>query len=163
MKHIKPFSEFIHDEIESGRTESLQSRVANELNMDCYAIEVIIENFDNLESIFEHQTYKTFKGTRNRYSYHPENIDIPVKAHYHVFPPNSKKEIYAVNIDGSAHHKNNRDYNVPSKEAKELRRLGVNISSDNILEMKLLSHDYESNENFYSIFIIINSENQINS
>ncbi len=163
MKHIKTLSEYINDSIESGKTESLKSMVEKELNSDCYAIEIIIENSGQCESIFEHQTYKTFKGTRNRYTYHPENNNIPVKAHYHIYPPNSKSEIYAVNIDGSAHHKKNRGYNVPSKEAKELRKLDVKLSSDNILEMKQLSEDYTSIDNFYSIFIIINNETQINS
>lgn len=163
MKHVKTLSEYINDKIESGETESLQSRVEKELSNDCYAIEIIIENSDKCESIFEYLTYKTLKGTRKRYTYHPEDSNIPVEAHYHVYPPNSKSEIYAVNIDGSAHHKKNRGFNVPSKEAKELRKLGIQISSDNILEMKQHSEDYTYGENVSSIFIIINNKTEINS
>jgi hypothetical protein len=66
--------------------------------------------------------------------YHPDNPDIPVKAHYHIYPNNGKQEIYAVNMDGSAHHKNNRGFEVPNKEAKELRKLGVEIPVNRIIE-----------------------------
>lgn len=30
---------------------------------------------------------------------HSENPSIPVKAHYHVYPSNGRKELYAVNVD----------------------------------------------------------------
>lgn len=123
-----------------------------------YAIEVIIHN-ENSELIHEHQTYKKFKKSQNRYTYHPEDKSIPVKAHYHVYPNNSKKELYAVNVeDGTAHHKKNRGYEVPKKEAEELRKLGVAIPDNRILEHM----DHPINENadnsYISFFILISSE-----
>jgi hypothetical protein len=62
-----------------------------------YAIEISF-SYEVGNHLFEHKVYTTFKKTKNRYTHHPENPSIPVKAHYHVFPPNSKSEIYAVNI-----------------------------------------------------------------
>ena len=98
-----------------------------------YYIQVSISE-DEPTLIKEHHAIKSFKSTTNRYFYHPEDTNIPVKAHYHIIPNNSKKELYAVNLDGTAHHQSNRGHVVPKKEAEELRRLGVAIGSDNILE-----------------------------
>ncbi len=90
--------------------------------------------FDLRNSLLESEYYKFFQKTNNRYCFHPEDKNIPVKAHYHIVPSNSTKEIYAVNTDGTAHHKKNRGYEVPRKEANELRAMGVEIPSDNIIE-----------------------------
>ena len=96
-----------------------------------YLIEI---TFDFGESLLEHTLIKNFKKTTNRYYYHPEETNPPVKAHYHVIPLKGKEEIYAVNMDGTAHHRVNKGYQIPSKESDELRSLGVNINSDNIIE-----------------------------
>lgn len=118
-----------------------------------YAIELTIHS-DNYGLITEHNKYQKFKKTQNRYSYHPADENIPVQRHYHIFPNNSKKEIYAVNVDGTAHHKINRGYEVSKKEAAELRKLGVQIPKNNILEDKeiLITENVNS---YSSIFIII--------
>lgn len=90
-----------------------------------YAVEISFDADDEMLMLLEHLKIKQFKSTRNRYLYHPEDLKIPVKAHYHVFPPNStNKELYAVNIDGTAHHKKNRGIEIPRKEADELRQMG---------------------------------------
>jgi len=96
-----------------------------------YLIEI---TFDFGESLLEHNVIKNFKTTTNRYYFHPEDTNPPVKAHYHVIPLKGKEEIYAVNMDGTAHHRVNKGYRIPSKEADELRSLGVNINSENIIE-----------------------------
>ena len=96
-----------------------------------YLIEI---TFEFGESLLEHTVIKNFKKTTNRYYYHPEETNPPVKAHYHVIPLKGKEEIYAVNMDGTAHHRVNKGYRIPSKEADELRSLGVNINSENIIE-----------------------------
>ncbi len=119
-----------------------------------YAIEVVFHTNDS-ELIFEHKTYQQFQKTQNRYTYHPEDKNIPVKGHYHIYPSNSKKEIYAVNLDGTAHHKNNRGFEVPKKEATELRKLGVQIPDNRILEHKEVFIN-EKLESYFSIFIVIN-------
>lgn len=90
--------------------------------------------FDFNNALLEGEYYKFFQKTNNRYCFHPEDKNIPVKGHYHVVPSNSTKEIYAVNTDGTAHHKRNRGYQVPKKEANELRAMGVTIPPDNIIE-----------------------------
>ena len=143
--------------LESGKIESLQSKAKKEIKDQCYAIEVIICESEKNDLILEHKTYQTFRRTNNRYSYHPENPEIPVKAHYHIYPPNSKKEIYAVNVDGTAHHKKNRSYSISSKEAKELRLLGVKIPINNIIEVCELDLIEEIIQDCYSLFIIIES------
>ena len=96
-----------------------------------YLIEItfVIENI-----ILEHEIIIQFQNTKNRFYKHPEETHPPVKTHYHVVPLNGKKEIYAVNTDGTAHHKKNRGYEIPRKEADELRLLGVSIKSTNIIE-----------------------------
>lgn len=99
--------------------------------------------FDFGNSLNEHEYVKSFQKTGNRFFYHAQETDPPVKAHYHIIPKNSKKEIYSVNTDGTAHHRRNRGYEIPRKEADELRKLGVDINLDNILE----SVDMAENEN----------------
>ncbi len=96
-----------------------------------YIIEI---TFDFGESLLEHERISRFKKTNNRYYYHPESTNPPVKAHYHVISRNGNQEIYAINTDGTAHHKVNKGYRIPDKEADELRSLGVNINQDNIIE-----------------------------
>ncbi len=96
-----------------------------------YIIEI---SFDFGNILIEHKNIKNFKKTNNRYYYHPEQTHPPVKAHYHVIPSKGNREIYAVNVDGTAHHRVNQGYQIPQKEAEELRRLGVSIKSDNIIE-----------------------------
>lgn len=96
-----------------------------------YLIEVTFEYSD---SLLEHENIIKFKKTKNRYYGHSEKTNPPVKAHYHVIPSNGKQEIYAVNIDGTAHHRANKGYEIPRKEATELRALGVDIKPNNIIE-----------------------------
>jgi hypothetical protein len=96
-----------------------------------YLIEV---TFDFGDSLLEHKNIKNFKKTNNRYFLHPESTNPPVKGHYHVIPSKGKQEIYAVNLDGTAHHKVNRGYQIPQKEAEELKGLGVDINDDRIIE-----------------------------
>jgi hypothetical protein len=119
-----------------------------------YAIEVVF-HISVSELIFEHETYQKFQNTHNRYSQHPERPEFKIKRHYHVYPSNSKKEIYAVNMDGKAHHKKNRGFEVPKKEAEELRKLGVKIPDNRILEHKEVFIN-ENLESYFSIFLIIN-------
>jgi hypothetical protein len=119
-----------------------------------YAIELIIHS-DTYDLITEYNQYKKFKRTQSKFTSHPEDKNIPVQKHYHIYPSNSKKEIYAVNMDGTAHHQKNKGYEIPRKEADELRSLGVKIAKDNILENKEISIN-ENLESYISIFIIIN-------
>lgn len=96
-----------------------------------YLIEI---TFDFGESLHEHKSIKQFKKTKNRYFFHPQSTYPPVKAHYHVVGPRDKKEIYAINVDGTAHHQKNKGIQIPTKEAEELRNLGVQLSRNNIIE-----------------------------
>lgn len=120
---------------------------------EAYAVEIIFQP-NNPDLIVEHKTFQKFKKGQNRYTYHPKDENIPVKAHYHIYPSNSKKEIYAVNVDGTAHHKSNRGFQVPKKEAAELKKLGVTIPNNRILENKEIFLN-ESTENLSSIFLMI--------
>jgi len=96
-----------------------------------YLIRITIES-SNL--MLEHESLSKFRNSTNVYLYHTERITPPVRAHYHVYPSNGKNEIYAVNIDGTAHHKSNRGFLVPKKEAEELKALGVAIKDNRIIE-----------------------------
>lgn len=96
-----------------------------------YLIEV---TFDFGSSLLEHESIKNFKKTNNRYYFHPESTNPPVKGHYHVIPSKGNEEIYAVNLDGTAHHRVNKGYQIPKKEAEELISLGVTIKADRIIE-----------------------------
>lgn len=62
--------------------------------------------------------------------------------------------------DGTAHHKSNRGYVVPKKEAEELRSLGVKIPNDNILESKLLAINESNLDGFWTTFILIDNDEQ---
>ncbi|OCX52770.1 hypothetical protein BEL04_00070 [Mucilaginibacter sp. PPCGB 2223] len=67
--------------------------------------------------------------------------------------------MYAVNVDdGSAHHKVNRGYTVPRKEADELRALGVNIKPDNILEGIDYEFSEEIGDDLIFIYLILDEE-----
>jgi len=73
-----------------------------------------------------------------------------------VYPSNSKKELYAVNVDdGKAHHKNNKGHVVPGKEADELRTLGVQIPKTNILESRQFTIQENNSHDLLITFIII--------
>ena len=116
-----------------------------------YAIQIVIET-DEDKLLLEHENYKEFKKSKDLFYFHPEDKNIPVKAHYHVVDRKSKKEIYAVNLDGTAHHRKNKGYEVPKKHAKELSALGVEFKTDNILESTTIS---DNNGKFFSFIIII--------
>lgn len=97
------------------------------------------------ESLNEHNTYSNFQNSTNRYMYHAQSTNPPVKAHYQVYPKNGKSELYAVCVDdGKAHHKKNRGHQVPKKEANELRSLGVKLPDNNILEAEFIIYMSES-------------------
>lgn len=166
MKHISTFQEFIEklDKQENDKKAENELKRFKELagleqsdifNAD-YFIQITISTPTDL--LLEHEQYTQFKKTTNRYTYHPENPSIPVKAHYHIVPSNSKEELYAVNVeDGKAHHKSNRGHSVPRKEAEELRSLGVKIPPNNLLESLELTIN-ESNLNYVLTgFILISS------
>lgn len=116
-----------------------------------YAIQIVIET-DKKELLLEHEDYKEFRKSNDLYYYHPEDTKIPVKAHYHVVDRKSKKEIYAVNLDGTAHHRKNKGYEVPKKHAKELSSLGVTFKDNNILESQTIPN---SENTFYSFLIVL--------
>ncbi|WP_160715767.1 hypothetical protein [Chitinophaga solisilvae] len=101
--------------------------------LDRYAILITMEVEDK-QLLLEHEKYKGFKKSTDLYYKHPEDTNIPVQAHYHVVNARSGKEIYAVNMDGTAHHRVNKGFQVPAKQAAELRSLGVKIPDNNLLE-----------------------------
>lgn len=127
-----------------------------------YLIEI---TFDFGESLLEHSKIKQFRNSTNRYYFHPEQTNPPVRAHYHVIPSKGKEEIYAVNMDGTSHHRVNKGYQIPKKEADELRSLGVKINANNIIEHKDFLDDWELkllteslNQTLITIFIEIEEE-----
>ena len=138
MAHIKNYQQFIEDIAERNfrpyvkRFQELAGiRPLGQETPKSYLIEI---TFDFGDSLLEHQAIQNFKKTTNRYYYHPEETNPPVKAHYHVIPSKGKQEIYAVNMDGTFHHRANQGYQIPKKEADELRALGVDIRPNNIIE-----------------------------
>lgn len=145
MKNLKSFDEFIKELNESASKSNLltkEYRMQKLANIEIdgvenkYCILVSVGDSEGRTLITEHEKYQSFQKTHNRYLQHPANPDIPVQAHYHIYPNNGKKEIYAVNMNGTAHHKKNRGYEVPNKEADELRKFGVNIPDNRIIENK---------------------------
>ena len=160
---MKSFKQFLED-LERKQAESQRLAEANRMKelagiqesnfQNRYAILITVET-TNEQLLLEHEQYKKFKKGTDLYTKHPEQPHIPVMAHYHVVDGKTKKEIYAVNMDGTAHHRTNKGYKVPDKQAAELAKLGVNFKEGNILE----SIDFKLNEStgrsFYSYFIII--------
>lgn len=146
MAKIKNYQQFIEDVADRNfrpyvkRFQELAGLRPTGLDAEeTYLIEV---TFDFGNSLLEHESIKNFKKTNNRYYFHPESTNPPVKGHYHVIPSNGKQEIYAVNLDGTAHHKVNKGYQIPKKEADELRGLGVDIKDDRIIEsIEFLEND----------------------
>lgn len=103
-----------------------------------YAIQI---SFEEDELLPEHLKIKQFKTFRNMYIRHPAQFDIPVLAHYHVCTSNSNCVMYAINIDGTVHHRSSKGYRIPTKEANELRSMSVDIKANNIIESwEILGH-----------------------
>lgn len=145
-------------EKELNRFKELAGIKKSNIYVSQYLIQITLKIPDIL---LEHEQYKNFKKSTNRYTYHPEEVNPPVKAHFHIFPSKSKKEIYAVNvIDGTAHHKKNRGYTIPKKEADELRALGVTIDPSNILESRRLNINESNANKFLTFYITIEEEEE---
>jgi hypothetical protein len=147
MAKIKNYEQFIADVADRNfkpyvkRFQELAGiKTQDEETHNTYLIEV---TFDFGDSLSEHKAIQNFKKTTNRYYYHPEETNPPVKAHYHVIPAKGNQEIYAVSLDGTFHHRKNQGYQIPKKEADELRKLGVDIKTDNIIEHLELMEDDE--------------------
>lgn len=162
MDYLLTFNQFV-EQLKIQKAEQERKRFqelagitpSNFLNR--YAIQITIHRPEGL--LIEHNQYTQFQKTMNRYTYHPQNQSIPVKAHYHIYPSNSNKELYAVNVDdGTAHHKSNRGYVVPKKEAEELRSLGVKIPDNNILESKIFAINKSTADDFWTTFILIDND-----
>jgi len=123
MKNILTFDEYV---------SRIKQLMGIKTSQKTYLIKITILGSD---SLLEHECLTTFKNSTNKYLYHAEKSNPPVRAHYHIYPSNGKNEIYAVNVvDGTAHHKRNRGYIVPKKEADELKALGVAIKDNRIIE-----------------------------
>lgn len=168
MAKINNFKEFCESSYEKNesysvlRTLELTKEIESNYT-ERYAIQITFSKSAIPELLLEHKVINAFNSTRNRYMYHPADPKIPVRAHYHIYPPNGKKELYAVNVDGTAHHQKNKGIELPRKEAEELRAMGVQIAFDNILEsieiiqtdaIQLITENHNQEE-YYSIFIMI--------
>lgn len=166
MAEIENFKEFLNETYNKASAYELlrgmeKTKLVESNYVNRYAIQITFPVSSIPELLLEHNVYTTFRKTRNRYLYHPEDTNIPAKAHYHVYPPNGKKELYAVSIDGTAHHQKNKGIQISNKEADELRSLGVTIPLTNIIESleilnqpTLLTEGFEK-EQFFSVFIMI--------
>ncbi len=169
MAHIKNFKQFL-ERIEKDayqhdikRMQTLAGiKPTDSVKKETYLIKITFES-DSL--LLEHISLKSFKGSTNRMLKHPATTHPPVKGHYHVYPKNGKDEIYAVNMDGTAHHQRHQGYEIPRKEAEELRALGVDIRQDRIIEYLEISEDAQKqllteslSEECVSIFIEIEEQ-----
>jgi hypothetical protein len=145
MAHIKNLKQFLESiERHAYNPDIRRMQVLAGIKPICgdkketHLIKITLES----DSLFlEHISLKKFKGSTNKMLKHPESTHPPVKGHYHVYPKNGKDEIYAVNMDGTAHHQRHQGYEIPRKEAEELRALGVNIRPDRIIEYLEISVD----------------------
>ena len=87
MAKIKNYEQFIVDIADKNfksyvkRFQELAGlRPLGQTSPATYLIEVTVDFGDSLQ---EHKTIQNFKKTTNRYYYHPEETNPPVKAHYH--------------------------------------------------------------------------------
>ena len=169
MAYIKGFNEFLEQlnkeayNPEIKRMQKLSGITKKNIVVkETYLIQI---TFDRESEIFEHISLKNFKGSTRKMLYHPAKTHPPVKGHYHVYSNNSKDEIYAVNMDGTAHHQKHQGYEIPRKEAEELRARGVTIKADRIIEYLDASEDDQRKlitetlqDDFISIYIEIEEE-----
>jgi hypothetical protein len=169
MAYIKNFKQFV-ESIEKGaylpdiKRMQVLARIkpTDSDKKETYLIKVTFES-ENL--LLEHISLKSFKGSTNKMLKHPAKTHPPVKGHYHVYPKNGKDELYAVNMDGTAHHQRHQGYEIPKKEAEELRALGVDIRPDRIIEFLEFSEDKHTKllteslgEEYVSIYIEIDEQ-----
>lgn len=139
MAHIPDFTAFLTEALSPARTAYIR-RVGflidfqsdrSKTQPETYTIRV---TFDESLLLTEHQHVQQFQKSQNRYYYHPEETHPAVEAHYHIIGPRGKQELYSVTMSGKAHHKVNRGYQIPRREADELRKLGVAVPANNIIE-----------------------------
>jgi hypothetical protein len=171
MAYIKDFNEFLEQlNKEAYNPEIIRMQILAGIRKkdvvvkETYLIQITFDN-DSDSEIFEHIILKKFKGSTRKMLHHPAKTHPPVKGHYHVYSKNSKDEIYAVNMDGTAHHQKHRGFEIPRKEAEELMTLGVKIGLDRIIEYLDISEDDNRQlitetlkEDFISIFIEIEDQ-----
>lgn len=139
MVHIKDFTAFLNEALSPARTVNTRRHKflvdfnagSGKTQPETYAIRI---TFDDSLLLTEHQHIQQFQRSQNRYYYHPEETHPAVEAHYHIIGPRGKQELYSVTMSGKAHHKVNRGYQIPRREADELRMLGVAVPTDNIIE-----------------------------
>lgn len=96
------------DDLLKERWMFLAGITRQEMQNGPYFLQVEIGFHEEPEFLWEVKKYGSFTNSNKTYRYDPEDLKIPVKAHYHIYLPKSKKELYAVNLDGTAHHKRNR-------------------------------------------------------
>ena len=159
MMPLKKYLEFCEEKENHKKYQVIRNQELSGLiqsgYINRYAIEVTIPAHNLL---IEHEQYKKFARTNNLWRKDPANLNIPVQGHYHIIDPVSKEDIYAVNMDGTAHHRVNRGFVVPKKEAEELRKFGVIIPANRIIESVDLTLNESFNENTISFFFIIEGE-----
>ncbi len=159
---MKSLSKYLHEALDvktennnkalAQRNRELSGITANN-RASRYCIQIIIQG--DKELLLEHETYNKFSKTTNLWRKDPADANIPVQGHYHIYASNSKKEIYAVNMDGTAHHRKNKGFEVPKKEAVELRKLGVSIPPNRIIECVelLLNEDLQNTSYSFTLTI----------
>jgi hypothetical protein len=112
---LKTFKEFL------GELEFAEARTNN-------------ATLPKLIELFEHQVYKPISGTRDRYREDSANTNTHTLLHSHVYAGNTKKQLYAVNVDGSGHDGSSKKQ-ISAAHAKFFRKNGYSIRPDNILEV----------------------------
>jgi hypothetical protein len=96
MKNLLEYDEFVkhlnsngicsNKDAEGYRIKKLAGLDTSD-SVNKYCIVISVEYYHgNSFLITEHEKYKGFKKTTNRYTSHPANPDIPVQAHYHIYP-----------------------------------------------------------------------------
>lgn len=90
-----------------------------------------------LEPIAE--SYETIKGSNAKARFDRGSNFTRTFDHFHVIVRG--REAFAVNLDGTAHHRSNKGFRVNNRIGDFLRSKGVNLASDNILESYELDDD----------------------
>jgi len=128
---MKSFKEFIYEK----KFNEVIDKLLNGSYKEYFVETIVFEDKDEKpfleqELILEWEQYKKIPKTNLTYRYDTGNTNTKTKDHIHVFAKNN--QLYAINIDGSAH--DGSTAKLGSKEIKFLKSIGFTPPKDGILE-----------------------------
>jgi hypothetical protein len=149
-KHFLTFKQFLFEQKLNEITDKLTDMEIEEYQIDSIVFEKkFVPEFTEHGLILEWEQYKKIPKTNLTYRFDSENTNTKTQDHIHVFQSNN--QLYAINIDGSAH--DGSKARLGKKEIKFLKGIGFTPPADGLLEWITLPTEKEYvGYRFYLLF-----------